>query len=206
MFRMVGMLFMVLVFGCSTLGVSEPLPIYPAFPYPCDGRYKNQELSDEVVTKILEEHKNWLTDPKDPKGRQANFCGAQLSNHNFQGADLTSATFQMAMLTGANFTGAHFNDAKLQGANLSGANFSHAHLKGAELDHAMLHLAKFQNTFLSQASLLHTMLYKAQFHGVDLTEVKGLVQSQINMACLDGNTKLPKDLTRPKPCREKTQN
>lgn len=214
MLRMTGILFIVLVFGCSVVP-APPVPIIPTFPYPCDGPYKGRKLSEGDVEKVLQAHKKWLTDSKDPKGEQANFCGAKLSYGKFQLADLKYAVFQMAMLEGADFTEAYLNEAQLQGANLSGANFSHAHLAGTDLDDAMLHLASFQNTDLGEASLQHAMLYQADFHqakliktklqGAGLRDVKNLTQSQINMACLNRNTILPKDLTMPEPCSEKTR-
>lgn len=217
MFQMIGLLFVVLVFGCSTVGISalqgkESRAILTAFPYPCRGPYKDKKISTDVVLQELEAHKKWLADSKDPKGHQANFCGAKFPlRSNFKGADLRYAIFQMAMLAGkqkavvvgANFTGAKLNETQLQGANLSKADFSQADLTGAGLDDAMLHLATFENADLREASLGHAMLFKANLQGIDLTGVKGLTQSQINMACLDGDTKLPQGLNRPQPCSEK---
>lgn len=200
MLRILCVLVVILVFGCSPLNGNEPPPILSAFPYQCNGPFKDKIPSDEVVLKVRIAHEKWLKDPKDPDGQKANFCGAKLSSGKFQKADLKFAGFQMAMLEGANFSGAQLNDAQLQGANLSGANFSQADLTEAKLDHAMLHLATFRKTDLHHASLRHAMLYKATFHEVDLTDVEGLTQSQINMACLDENTTLPKNLNRPKPC------
>jgi uncharacterized protein YjbI with pentapeptide repeats len=195
------------------LGVAAPpQPILPTFPYPCNGPHKDKKLSKDDISQILKAHKKWLTNSKDPEGQQANFCGAKLSYSNFQGADLTSAVFQMAMLENANFTEAHLIKAQLQGANLSKASFSQADLTAASLDDAMLHRAKFENAALRETSLLRVMLYQAEFHqaklpkaklqGVDVRDVKGLTQGQINTACLDGLTLLPTDLTRPKPCGE----
>jgi hypothetical protein len=209
-FSVIYVLLMVLVFGCSTLGVSAPQrkespAILSPFPYPCNGPYKDKNLSEEGILKVRRAHEKWLKDLKDPEGHKANFCGAKLSHGKFQEADLKSAVFQMAMLAGANFTGAMLNKAQLQGANLSGANFSQADLTEAKLDHAMLHLATFRKTNLHRASLRHAMLYKANLQGIDLTDVEGLTQSQINMACLDGDTKLHKDLNRPEPCSQKTR-
>jgi uncharacterized protein YjbI with pentapeptide repeats len=203
MFRMAGVLFVVLVFSCSTL--EESLPIHSAFPYPCSGPNKDKNLSKTDILKVRRAHEKWLKDSKNPAGHKANFCGAGLSQGKFQEAALKSADFQMAMLAGANFTGAMLNKAQLQGANLSGANFSQADLTEAKLDHAMLHLATFRKTNLHRASLRHAMLYKANLQGIDLTDVEGLTQSQINMACLDGDTKLHKDLNRPEPCSQKTR-
>jgi uncharacterized protein YjbI with pentapeptide repeats len=207
MLPILGVLVVILVFGCSPLNGKEPPPILSAFPYQCNGPFKDKIPSDEVVSKVRIAHEKWLKDPKDPDGQKANFCGAKLSSGKFQKADLKFAGFQMAMLEGANFSGAQLNDAQLQGANLSGANFTHAHLTGTALDDAMLHLAIFKKThFNKKASLRHAMLYRAQFREVDLREVEGLTQSQINMACLDLHTKLPQGLNRPEPCSETTQN
>lgn len=211
MFRMSGVLFVVLIFGCTTFGVTAPqgkesLAIRSSFPYPCNGPYKDQKLSDEIILKVRQAHEKWLKGVAAPEGQKADLCGAKLSHGKFKEAELTSAVFQMAMLAGADFTGSLLNKAQLQGANLSGVIFRKAHLKGAELDHAMLHLAVFQKTDLHKASLRHAMLYKTIFHGVDLTDVEGLTQSQINMACLDDETKLPQGLNRPERCTEKTSN
>lgn len=200
-FRMAGVLFVVLVFGCSSL--EEPLSIHSAFPYPCSGPHTDKNLSKEDILKVRRAHEKWVQDANDPDGQKANFCGAGLSQGKFQKADLKSADFQMAMLAGANFTGAALNKAKLQGANLSGTNFTQADLSEAKLDHAMLHLATFRKTDLHGASFRHAMLYKANLQGIDLTDVEGLTQSQINMACMDENTKLPQGLSRPEPCSEK---
>ncbi len=215
MFRIVVVLFLVLFFGSSTLGCAsrgrESLPILSDFPYQCNGPFKGKKLSKDNIFKVRRAHEKWLINSKDPEGQQANFCGANLAKSNFQGMNLTSAVFEMAMLAGANFSGATLNKAQLQGANLSGANFNKAHLVEANLDDTMLHLALFQQTNLRIASLRHAMLYKANLrdavlyqtnlHGVDLSNVIKLTQVQINAVCLHGNTKLPKGLTPPPvPC------
>jgi hypothetical protein len=168
---MVGILFVILVFGCSALGVSAPqgkesLAILSAFPYPYAVvliKDKDKKLSEEDVLRVLEAHNKWLTDSKNPKGHQANFCGNQLSHQNFQGANLKSVVFQMAMLAGAKFTGATLSDANLQGANLSVANFNEAHLIGAKLDHAMLHGANFQRADLREARFATPCFTKRNF-------------------------------------------
>lgn len=203
MFRMVGIFFLIMVFGCSTLGVSAPQgkesqAISSAFPYACSGQYQHKELSEKDILQELKAHEKWLIDPKDPEGHQGNFCGAKLPlalRDKFkQEVNLNSAIFKMAMFPGAKFTGAKLNKAQLQGANLSGAVFSNAQLAESGLDDAMLHRASFQGANLHGASLRHAMLYQAKFQGVDLTNTTGLTQSQINMACLDRDTKLPQGL------------
>jgi uncharacterized protein YjbI with pentapeptide repeats len=202
-FRIVGILFTTLSFGCSPLGGPEPPPVLSAFPYQCNGLYKDKNLAEKDVLKVRRAHEKWLKNSKAPEGQRADLCGVMLSHGKLQRAELKLAVFQMAMLADANFTEAILNEAQFQGANLSGANFSKTDLTGAALDHAMLHLAKFQESVLHKASLHHAMLYQTQLQGIDLTEVEGLSQSQIDMACLDSATKLPKGLKRPKPCENK---
>jgi uncharacterized protein YjbI with pentapeptide repeats len=201
MIRIVGVFFVTMVFGCSAIGGKEFLPKTSAFPYKCRGPYVDRKPSDEIVSKVRIVHETWLKDSKNPEGQKANLCGANLSYGKLQKADLKFAVFQMAMLAGANFTSAKLNKAQLQGANLSGANFSNAQLTGANLENTMLHFAIFRKTkFGKETSLRNAMLFKAKFKEVDLTEVEGLTQSQINMACLDLYTKLPQGVSRPKPC------
>jgi uncharacterized protein YjbI with pentapeptide repeats len=202
-FYMVGVLVMISSFGCSAVTGPEPPQILSPFPYPCTGLYKNQILSEQDIVKVQRAHEQWLNNSKVPDGQKADFCGAMLSRVKLQKTELKSAGFQMAMLADADFTGAILTEAQFQGANLSGAHFSKTDLRGAALDHAMLHLAQFRDSLLHYASLHHAMLYQTQLQGVDLTEVKGLSQSQINMACLDDDTKLPKELYRPPPCQQK---
>ena len=216
MYRTVVGLLVGLCFGCSTqdgsvLQGKQSMPILSDFPYQCSGPYQgkpSQKLSEEKILKergkiILQEamaHAKWLKNSKDPEGHQANFCGANLSHGNFQGTHFKSAVFTMTALANANFSEAILNQGQFQGANLSGADFSTAQLGEANLDNAMLHLANFQKAILHKASISHAMLYKTNLRGVDLSEVKGLIQSQINMACLDKDTKLPEGLKRPDPC------
>ena len=52
------------------------------------------------------------------------------------------------------------------------------------------------------ADLEKANLKQADLRGADLTGATNLIQGQLNQACVDENTKLPKGLTRPKPCSE----
>ena len=120
MFRIVSILFLVMFFACSTLAASatrggKSLPILSDFPFPCNGPYKGKKLSKEIIVKVRKAHEKWLVNSKNPEGHQANLCGALIARGNFQGADLTSAIFKMAMLAGANFSGATLNKAQFQG-------------------------------------------------------------------------------------------
>jgi uncharacterized protein YjbI with pentapeptide repeats len=108
---------------------------------------------------------------------------------DLRGADLTN----QCVKTG-NLTGAKFDDAKLvlmcmSYANFSNASFRNADLAGANLAHAKLDGADFSGANLSITS----------FKGTDLRAAKGLTQAQLDQACSDKDTKLPKGMT-PKIC------
>ncbi len=151
---------------------------------------KNKKFSHDVIVQIKTAHAKWIEDPKGPDASRANFCEA----------DLSSADFVMAMVAGTNFRKATLQRAKLARANLTRADFTEARLYEANLDNAMLHEAVFQDAEFDAASLQDAMLYQAKLHGADLSQVKGLNQYQINMACLDQHTKLPPGLSHPKRC------
>lgn len=195
MFRISGILTILLIFGFCTEVFSKtsqekyPHPIFIPFEHNCTGN-TDKKLSHEAILQIRKAHAKWLEDPTAPDGRRAKFCEA----------DLMGDDFRMTMLAGANFTKAKLHNAQLQRANLTRANFREAQLLGANLDNAMLHMAIFYEANLHDASLQNAMLYQADFQGADLTNVKGLTQHQVNMACLDKHTKLPRGLSRPKPC------
>jgi uncharacterized protein YjbI with pentapeptide repeats len=195
MFRISGILTILLVFGLCTEVFSKtsqekyPHPIFIPFEHNCTGNTDKKPSNDEIL-QILKAHSKWLEDPTAADGYRAKFCDT----------DLRKIDFHMAMLAGANFTKAKLQKAQLDFANLTRAKFSKAQLQGANLDNAMLHLAILRKAKLGDASLQNAMLYQAKLQGADLSNVKGLTQYQINMACLNKHTKLPQGLSRPKPC------
>jgi len=80
-----------------------------------------------------------------------------------------------AQLQGAHLLAAQLQEATLVGAQLQGANLRYTDLRGANLE-------------------------RAQLQGATLAEVKNLTQDQVNMACVDEDTKLPEGLTKPPSC------
>jgi uncharacterized protein YjbI with pentapeptide repeats len=196
MIRIFSVLTIIIVFGFCTEVLSKtskekyPHPIFIPFERNCTGNFKGKKPSNEAILQIRKAHSKWLKNPTAPDGYRANFCEA----------DLGRAVLNEAMLAGANFAKAKLQNARLEQANLTRANFSEAQLQGANLDNAMLHLAILHKAILHDASLQHAMLFQANLQGADLRNVKGLTQYQINMACMDQHTKLPPDLSRPKPC------
>jgi uncharacterized protein YjbI with pentapeptide repeats len=149
----------------------------------------------------------------------ADLSGANLSNANLGFANLSNAGLLSANLSGAVLRRADLSGALMAGANLSGdlssATLSGAHLGiatrkgsylvdplsgfisdpgGANLSNANLSFAD-----LSGADLFSVTLSGADLSSANLSNVKNLTQTQLDKACGDANTKLPKELTL-KPC------
>jgi len=173
----------------------------------CTGKYKGGEIpTKEDLAKILQAHEEWV-DSRGAKGKKADLCEANLrganlekaflNGANLQEASLFQANLQQADLRGANLQKAVLDWAHLEKADLRGANLQEADLRGAHLQEADLFQANLQQAYLRGANL-----QKAVLAGANLTDVKNLTQAQLNQACVDENTKLPKGLTRPKPCSE----
>ncbi|EGK1568141.1 pentapeptide repeat-containing protein [Salmonella enterica subsp. enterica serovar 13,23:b:-] len=89
-------------------------------------------MNSADLSKILEEHKVWITSIRE-SGSRANLCGANLCGANLCGANLCGANLCGANLCGANLCGANLCGANLCGANLCGANLRGASLCGADL-------------------------------------------------------------------------
>ena len=145
----------------------------------------------------------------------ANLSGATLTFAKLHRADLDSATLSGAVLFRAELIGADLTRANLSDANLSGANLSGARLgiaipsdsivvdprSGVVEDLGGANLSKANLSFadLSGADLTHANLSGADLSDANLSDVKNLTQAQLDEACGNANTKLPRELTL-KPC------
>ncbi|EAB9848336.1 TPA: pentapeptide repeat-containing protein [Salmonella enterica subsp. enterica serovar Hadar] len=112
-------------------------------------------MNSADLSKILEEHKVWITSMRE-SGSRANLRGANLRGANLYGANLRGAN-----LRGANLYGANLYGADLRGANLYGANLYGADLCGANLCDANLR----------GANLRGANLYGANLYGADLPDL-----------------------------------
>ncbi|ECP3946027.1 pentapeptide repeat-containing protein [Salmonella enterica] len=124
-------------------------------------------MNSADLSKILEEHKVWITSMRESGSRAdlrgadlrgADLCGADLRGANLRdadlcGADLCGADLRGADLRGANLRGADLCDANLYGANLYGANLYGANLYGADLCGANLRGANLRDADLCDANL-----------------------------------------------------
>ncbi|EBS1963736.1 pentapeptide repeat-containing protein [Salmonella enterica subsp. enterica serovar Senftenberg] len=106
-------------------------------------------MNSADLSKILEEHKVWITSMRE-SGSRANLCDANLCGADLRGADLRGAN-----LCDANLCGANLCDANLCGANLCGANLCDANLC---------------DTNLCDANLCDTNLRGADLYGADLRD------------------------------------
>ncbi|EMG8198024.1 pentapeptide repeat-containing protein [Salmonella enterica] len=94
-------------------------------------------MNSADLSKILEEHKVWITSMRESGSRAdlrgANLRGANLYGANLRGANLRGANLRGADLRGADLRGADLRDANLCDANLRGADLRGADLRGADL-------------------------------------------------------------------------
>ncbi|MCH8113319.1 MAG: pentapeptide repeat-containing protein [Proteobacteria bacterium] len=120
----------------------------------------------------------------------AKLRGADLSGANLGGVNLIHADLTLAILRGADLDFANFRDAILRGADLRGAIVARTHPRGADLD-AGDHLRDI---------MANLIFADADLTGADLTDVKNLTQSQVDLACCDPDDPpvLPPGLTPPR--------
>jgi uncharacterized protein YjbI with pentapeptide repeats len=118
-------------------------------------------------------------------------------DEELQPTDLHRANLIFADLSESDLRGVHFEDAVLIGAQLQRAKLVGAVLKQADLSRAKLHKADLRAAIFSG-----TILREAQLQSADLEYAIGLTQEQLDVACIDKDTRLPSQFKRPKPCPE----
>ncbi len=129
------------------------------------------------------------TDLRKLKAVEANLTGVDLTRAHLEGASLHEAHLEGALLSKAHLEGALLSGAHLKGANLYGAHLKEADLSGAHLEGAVPYGAHLEGACL---------------WGTDLSQVRGLTQTQIDTAEPDNATKLPPHLHHPKPSPQPT--
>ncbi|EBS1207112.1 pentapeptide repeat-containing protein [Salmonella enterica subsp. enterica serovar Corvallis] len=122
-------------------------------------------MNSADLSKILEEHKVWITSMRE-SGSRADLCDANLRGANLYGANLYGAD-----LCDANLRGADLCDANLYGANLYGADLRGANLYGADLRGANLYGANLYGADLRGADLRGANLYGADLRGANLPDL-----------------------------------
>ncbi|EHP2536529.1 pentapeptide repeat-containing protein [Salmonella enterica subsp. enterica serovar Amager] len=89
-------------------------------------------MNSADLSKILEEHKVWITSMHE-SGSRADLRGANLRDADLRGANLRDADLRGADLRGANLRDADLRGADLRDADLRGADLRDADLRGADL-------------------------------------------------------------------------
>ncbi len=138
---------------------------------------------------------------------RTDFSGSKMAGANLSKAEGGRARFKDTDLSGANLTKAELNRASFEAANLAEsdlskselgrADFADANLTNSDISFANLARANFSGANLNGVKLKSSYLYLTRIEGSDLSTVSGLEQGQIDLACGDGNTKLPNGLQQP---------
>ncbi|ECD2892415.1 pentapeptide repeat-containing protein [Salmonella enterica subsp. enterica serovar Napoli] len=124
-------------------------------------------MNSADLSKILEEHKVWITSMR-VRGSRADLRGANLRDADLCDADLRGADLFDADLCGADLCGANLRGADLRGADLCDADLRGADLRGADLCGADLCGANLRGADLRGADLCGGDLCGANLRGADL--------------------------------------
>lgn len=118
---------------------------------------------------------------------QADLSGLETRGQNLSRARLRQADLSLAVMNRASFASADLRDVNAYGGVFSSANFS-----GADLTNAT-----FVGTYLQGARFGGANLTGANFSGAEMDRASGLTQRQLDRACGDQATRLPRGLRIP---------
>lgn len=124
--------------------------------------------------------------------------GARMTNSVFSRSDFSSAMMTRADASHSNFESADFTAADLTHAKLVGAHCPRARFDHATLIHADASGADFTRANFGRADLTRMNLDRANLSGADLRHTHGLTQTQLDEACGDRATRLPRGLRIPR--------
>ena len=118
---------------------------------------------------------------------QADFDYEDVSRRNLSGARLRQSDWSLATVDGTNFSRADLSIANLYGIRATGANFARANLNRTVLVGGSFDGANFAGANFAEANI----------SGAEMSRARGLTQAQLNQACGDATTELPRGLTVP---------
>ena len=121
---------------------------------------------------------------------QADLSGLTLRAKNLSGARLRQSDLSLAVMGRTRFTGGDLRDVNAYGGVFGGASFAKADLTNAT----------FVGAYLEGASFAGANLSGVNFSGAEMDRASGLTQAQLNRACGDPSTTLPRGLSIPR-CR-----
>lgn len=121
-----------------------------------------------------------------------NLFQAELAFQDANTLDLSKARLRQSNLALTTFDDVNLAEANLSVANLFGARFNRADFSRANMQNVIA-----VGTYFGSSNLSAANLSGANLSGADLTIAKGLTQAQLNRACGDSSTRLPKGKTVP---------
>lgn len=121
-----------------------------------------------------------------------NLFQADLSNLTLRGRNLSKARLRQAdlstvVMNRVSFAGGDLRDVNAYGGVFGGASFARANLTNAS----------FVGAFLEGANFAGANLTGVNFSGAEMDRATGLTQGQLNRACGDSSTRLPRGLSIP---------
>lgn len=121
---------------------------------------------------------------------QADMSNMTQKGRNYAGARLRQADLSLSVFNHSNFAGADLRDVNGYGALFTGADFARANMTNAT----------FVGSYLQGANFRGANLSGVNFSGAEMDRAVGLTQRQLDAACGDPSTTLPRGLRLP-PCR-----
>jgi uncharacterized protein YjbI with pentapeptide repeats len=121
-------------------------------------------------------------------------AGARMTNAVFNRTDFSRAVLARADVSGSHFAEADFTEADLTGAKLIDAHCPRAVFDAALLAHSDARRANFTNADFDGADVTLVNFAGANIAGADLRTAVGLTQAQLNTACGDRRTRLPRGM------------
>ncbi len=119
---------------------------------------------------------------------QADFSSKRLTGRNFAGSRLRQADLSATVMNHTVFAGGDLRDVNAYGGVFSSSVFS-----GANLTHA-----SFVGAYLQGAEFRGATLDGTNFSGAEMSRARGLTQRQLDAACGDDATTLPRGLSIPR--------
>lgn len=121
-------------------------------------------------------------------------AGARMTNSVFNGTNFSNAVLTRADASRSEFDNADFSQADLRNTKLVEAQCEDAQFNGARLAQADATGANFTRADFSDADVTQMRFHGANLAGANLRTAIGLTQAQLNTACADRRTRLPRGL------------
>lgn len=121
-------------------------------------------------------------------------AGARMTHSNFSRSDFSNAVLARADASHSEFDAADFTQADLTRTRLVDASCPRARFERARLQNADARGADFTRANFANADVTRMNFEDANLSGADLRQARGLTQAQLDEACGDRRTRLPRGL------------